>query len=106
MSATDSNLSYALREALDDYHRGNLHQQETRRFILSIAPRLLAEKNTLWLGKENIYYIGPDVDNKNLIFIWGPKANHPLHQMQTDGKRSSVRRPRVKKRTNKKSKNK
>ena len=86
----------ALIEALNDYHLNTLRARELRKYILSLAPRVLASTGRLWLGKHNLYYIGPDVDNKNLIFVWGRAANTGLRQMETDGKRSSQRRKPIK----------
>ena len=87
----------ALIEALNEYHLNNLRARELRRYIIGLAPRVLASTGKTWLGKLNLYYLGPDVDNSSIIFVWGRSANTGIKQMVADGKRSSQRKRTTKK---------
>lgn len=93
----DTDLGNTIREAVREYLHISREQTARKSHILKLAKELVHAhyqenpNEPVWWCKPDIYYIGPDVDNKELIFFAGRNVNGPVLQMQTLGMRARLR---------------
>lgn len=89
--------SPALLKQVQEYETVMFEQAQRRKAIIKLAQSLAVDQTCDYIAIPGRLYVGPDVDNTHWVCVFGNQSNNPRIQMERDGKRSSMRRPRVSK---------